>query len=54
MAVDPLGTGGRMRHGLHGIKLEMGGNRVTAGNAAALEVKSLKIRAGGPTYLLYN
>lgn len=54
MAVDPLGTDGRMRHGLHGIKLEMGGNRVTAGNAAALEANPLKIMAGAPYLLTYN
>ena len=54
MAVDPLGTGGRMADCLHGIKLEMVGNRVTAGNISGLEAKSLKIRAGGPLLLLYN
>ena len=54
MAVGPLGTGGRMGDCLHGIKLEMVGNRVTAGNAAALEANTLKIRVGGPYLLTYN
>ena len=54
MAVDPSGTGGRMDRSLHGIKLEMGGNRVTGGNAVALEANPLKIRAGAPYLLTYN
>jgi hypothetical protein len=39
---------------LHGIKREIEGNAGNAGNNPALEAKSLKIMAGGPTYLLYN
>jgi hypothetical protein len=39
---------------LHGIKREIEGNAGNAGNKSGLEVKSLKIMAGGPTTTTYN